>query len=97
MASSVACPGLRPLESVSRCVVVCGGGNSVVQMVRVVQTQSASLVFELLGGEAFQRGLRRNGHEDGEGHRPVGQMKRGCARFRDLKLSDVIPPELILI
>jgi hypothetical protein len=67
-------------------VVVCGGGNSVVQVVCVVQTQSTSLVFELLGGEAFKRGLSRDGHEDGEGHRSVGQMEHGGSRLGDLLL-----------
>jgi hypothetical protein len=71
--------------------------GSVVQVVCIVKTQSTTLFLKLIWSEAFEGSLRGYRHEDGEGHRPVGQMKRSCARLRDLKLSDVVPPEGNLI
>jgi hypothetical protein len=55
-----------------------------IQVVCVVETESAALVGELVRCEALERSLRGDGHEDGEGHWPVGQMQRCCARFGDL-------------
>jgi hypothetical protein len=88
IASSVAWPGLRPLGRVSWSRRRRRRRAVAVQMVGVVETQPTALVLELLGREALQRRLRGHGHEDGQRHRPVGQMERCCARLGDLASLD---------
>lgn len=81
MASNVACPGLRPLKASEVAKTMQSG---VVQVVGVVQTEPAALILKLVWREALQRRLCCDWHEDGEGHRPVGQMQRRRSRFGDL-------------
>lgn len=64
------------------------GCHALLQVIGVVQTESASLVCELVRREALQRSLRGHGHEDGEGHRAVGQMESRRACPRHLQPSD---------
>lgn len=70
MASIVAWPGLRPLSSVRNICpsqsTVCDLRGIGIQMVRVVEAESAALLLELLGREALERRLRGDRHEDGE-------------------------------
>ena len=54
------------------------------QMVRVIEAQFASRLLQLLGGETFQRGLRRHGHKYGERNRSMGEVERCSACFGDL-------------
>jgi hypothetical protein len=90
IASSVACPGLSPLPHVSHLGRVRASAAMAIQMVRVVQTQPTPLLLKLVGREALERSLRRNGHEDGKGHSSMRQMERCCARLGDLVLSDIV-------
>jgi hypothetical protein len=70
IASSVSCPGLRPLSRVRTTFVV--GRARGIQMVRVVEAEPAALVFELLGCQAFEGRLRGDRHEDGQRDGAVG-------------------------
>lgn len=56
------------------------------QVVRVVQAEAAARLLELLGRDAFQGGLGRDGHEDGEVDRSMGQRQDGGAGSCGLSL-----------
>jgi hypothetical protein len=84
IASSVACPGLRPLPHVS--FMRHRDSIGFVQMVRVVQTQTTSRFFELIWRKAFQGSLRGYRHKDGEGYRAMRKMEGCGASFCDLRL-----------
>lgn len=43
------------------------------EVVRVVEAQAAARLLQLLGGDALERGLRRDGHKHREVDGPVGQ------------------------
>lgn len=43
-----------------------GCPRGIVQMVGIVQTEAAARLFQLLGREAFERGLSGNWHEQGQ-------------------------------
>jgi hypothetical protein len=81
--------GLSGLEAAPPCQLRSTPRSSArLQVVCVVETEAAALVGQLVRREALERRLRGHGHEDGQRHRPVGQMQRCSARFRDLAASD---------
>lgn len=45
------------------------------EVVRIVEAQTAARLLQLLGGDALERGLRRDRHEHGEVDGPVGQSE----------------------
>ena len=71
MASNTACPGFRPLAIVR--LLPRPLDHSDIQVICVIETQSASLFFKLLRAQAFERCLCGHRHEDGEWNRAVGQ------------------------
>lgn len=84
MASNVAWPGLRPLDSCQKrdsfvFLRECG-----IQMVRIIKAEPASLLLELLRRQALERRLRGDWHEDGERDGAVGEVECRRAGFCDL-------------
>jgi hypothetical protein len=81
--------GLSGLEASPPCQLRSTPRSSArLQVVCVVEAEAAALVGQLVRREALERRLRGHGHEDGQRHRPVGQMQRCSTRFRDLAASD---------
>lgn len=56
------------------------------EVVRVVEAQAAAGLFQLLGRDALERGLRGDRHEHGEVDGPVGQGEDGGAGSCGLSL-----------
>lgn len=54
------------------------------EVVGVVEAETAAGGFELFVGEAFERGLGCDGHEDGELDEAVGEEEVGGAGFGGL-------------
>jgi hypothetical protein len=57
------------------------------EMVRIVQTQPATRLLELVGREALERRLRGHGHEDGEGHGAMRKVECRSASLGDLHVG----------
>lgn len=55
-----------------------------IQVVGVVQAEPTSSLFELVGGETFERGLSCDRHENGKIHRAVRKMKDSSTGFGSL-------------
>lgn len=53
------------------------------QMICVIETESASSLLELVRGQAFERGLRRDRHEDWQLYWTMWQRQDGRARLCD--------------
>lgn len=59
-----------------------------IQMISVVQTEAATLVFKLVWRQALERGLRCDRHEDGQWDWAMRKVKRRSTCSGDLCLSD---------
>jgi hypothetical protein len=57
------------------------------EMVRIVQTQPAASLLELVRRKALQRRLGGHWHEDRERYRAMGKMERRSACFRYLPVK----------
>ena len=57
------------------------------QVVRVVETQSASRLLQLFRGQSLQRGLGGHRHEDGEFDRAMGEVQDRSPSFGRLVWS----------
>lgn len=56
-----------------------------VQVVGVVQAQSAARLFKLFWCQSFQRGLCSNGHKHRQLNRSMGKLQRRCSGFSRLR------------
>lgn len=61
-----------------------GRPRGIVQMVGIVQTEAAARLFQLLGREAFERGLSSDWHEQGQLDGAMREMQCCRAGFRGL-------------
>lgn len=61
-----------------------GRPRGIVQMVGIVQTEAAARLFQLLGREAFERGLSGDWHEQGQLDGAMREMQYCRAGFRGL-------------